>query len=151
MNKTECASAADADIRDYTYEIVVPRTISKPSATMISPVPFDTSAWITVRLPTDIGKLSQAPLSGTYVIKCYELDGYERYTSPIAISKADRDVYSAIANACPNLRGRFSVKQNKDTGCSFNQDCIAWDLKFYSVYGELNQFEILSNEGYIME
>ena len=45
--------------------------------------------------------------------------------------------------------GRFSVTQNKVVGCTFNQDCIAWDLKFDSVYGSLNQFEILSNDGVI--
>ena len=151
MNKTECAEANDEDIRDYIYDIKVPRLIGKPSATSIQVINYATDSWIEVRLPTDTLRLSQAPLSGTYIIKCYELDGYERYTSPIPISWDYRNVYSAISNACPNLRGRFSVTHNEDVGCKFNSDCIVWDLKFYSVYGALNQFEILSNEGYIPE
>ena len=147
----DCDSETE-EIRDYIYDIIVPRSISKPSCTQIMPVPIDTGAWITVHLPSDEqGSRSQAPLAGTYIIKCYELDGFERYTSPIKISHDNRAVYDAISNACPNLRGRFSVTQNKDVGCEFNQDCIVWDLKFSSVYGELNQFEVLSNDGYIPE
>ena len=39
------------------------------------------------------------------------------------------------------------MTHNTLEGCYFNQDCIFWDLKFYSVHGELNQFEIFSNDG----
>ena len=73
-------------------------------------------------LPLESGLVSQDPLSGTYIIKCYELDGQARYTVPIPISWNNQNVYNAIANACPNLRGRFSVTHNKDegVGCNFN-------------------------------
>ena len=93
------------------------------------------------------GKQSQDPMRGSYIIKCFQLDGLARYTSPIPVSWNNINVYNAISSACPAIMGRFSVTQNKDVGCSFNGDCIVWDLKFGSVYGELNQFEIISNEG----
>jgi hypothetical protein len=53
----DCGASAE-EIRDYIYDIIVPRSISKPSATKISPVPLDTDAWITVRLPSETGRLS---------------------------------------------------------------------------------------------
>ena len=61
----DCATTPAEEIRDHVYKIVVPRSISQPSATDIVPVPIDTLSVITVNLP-DSGvrpaKLSQAPL-----------------------------------------------------------------------------------------
>ena len=109
-NEVDCeADSETTTIVKYTYEIVVPRSISEASSVFIYFIPLDTSAMVTITLPDALGKRSQAPLSGTYQIVCYELDGYARITDPISISHNANHVYNFIKAACPNLADRFSV------------------------------------------
>jgi hypothetical protein len=123
--KDELGIVVDCDddtvtIFEHTYEIVVPRSIAEASSTFIYFIPLDTAAFVGITLPDELNKRSQPPLSGTYTIICYELDGYPRMTDPISISHNSGHVYNFIAAACPNLADRFTVVHNSDDGCSFN-------------------------------
>ena len=50
----------------------IPKSIPEVSVTGATVIPQGTAATVAIELPTALNKLSNAPLSGDYRIKCYQ-------------------------------------------------------------------------------
>lgn len=134
----------------------MPRSIAFRSVNEIVPLPGDTAAQISVKLPGSgqaPAQESQAPLRGQYIIECYGLDGVAKLTDPLNYNSNHAHVYNAIVKACPSLRYRFKVDKVSAApdGCYYAEDCVSWELSFGSVREDLPQFQIYSNEGQLLQ
>lgn len=104
---------------DHLYTITVPKSIGpRVSFNFADIVP--PSSKVTLSTPSTLSKLSNEPLTGSYIIECFE-PGFipenegetapPKYTAPIDVYASTSEVYAAIvdAAACPALRNKFSV------------------------------------------
>jgi len=104
--ETDCSTGT---INEYRYTIETPRSISAPSTTGINAVNVDSKAKVTVKLPKDV-KLSNAPLSGSFFLECYDLQGNAKITADMAWSSNAGHVYNNLISACPHLRDNIEVR-----------------------------------------
>ena len=98
-------------------------------------------------LPKDgIDTQSNAPLSGTFFIECYETGSLVgTATDVMSIGVSTWTVKYHIVNACPNLRNKFDLIWTAEPA-TYTQDGLNWVLFFENVQETLPQFKIHINE-----
>ena len=113
------------------------------------------SSKVSLATSETLSKTSNEPLTGSYVIECYE-PGFvaenvgdtapPKYTAPIDAYATTSEIYSAIvdAAACPGLRNKFSVVRYGDY--KYAEDGLNFLLFFEKVEETLPQFRIINNE-----
>ena len=131
----------------YVYTIQVLRSLAQDSCTAAQVITTSTTTTISLVLPQDgTDTQSNAPLSGTFFIECYEIgSALGIATEVMNFDMSTGDVKKKIIKACPNLRNKFELIWT-DEPAKYSQDGLNWILFFENVPETLPQFKIHTNE-----
>jgi hypothetical protein len=127
----------------YSYNITMKRMIDQASTTTIMAVPQSSSSSITIGVPDDV-QVGNLPLSGNFMIKCVNAQGYESYTAEMGWGTSYSTVENEINKGCPEFREQIRVSNYANY--PYWQSGRSFLLEFRGFNQDPGQFEIMSGE-----